>query len=165
METEIQLKPNDVFKFHYNSDMMKGTSRSFMYHCFDGQLIVQENGLLKDTYWGNSNDMSKCFTLEKALAEGHLDFICNLNDIEEIQEYETDYYNDNDLFNLSSQHGYCKLFAKRKGAKKNSEKMKGKVEDKIRELEAKVKSAEWEIGRLHQCLTFIQDGDLEKVMI
>jgi len=46
----------------------------------------------------------KFFTLEKAQERGTLKYYCNLDDLEKIEKYETDEYDDEDLFRLSDQH-------------------------------------------------------------
>jgi hypothetical protein len=96
----MEIKLNDVYKFRYHEEVRN--KKAFdPYWCFDGQLIVKENknGLyLEDTYWSSD---SRKFTLEEALQDGILTFVCNLDDVIECREYNLQYYEDEDTFNLS----------------------------------------------------------------
>lgn len=151
----MEIKINDVYKFWYNAQWRKKILGSNW--CFDGQLIVKENDkgklFLVDTYWGDSCE-NKSFTLEQALEHGKLTFVCNLNDIEEIRTSEMNYYDDEDLFDPSRQHGCYKEFYKRKGAKKSANKMervlKEKIEDIEREIKSKERDLEWTKGKLEE---------------
>lgn len=156
----MEIKLNDVYRFRYNEDELKRSSRDLNW-CFDGQLIVKEDndGLyLEDTYWTTN---SRCFTLEEALKKGTLEYICNLNEVEECKEYPYNYYDDKDIFNLSYQHGCYKRIVVRKGAKKSKEKMKEVLEYKISESERQLKSVQYDIDIHKNKLQELENGNLD----
>jgi hypothetical protein len=161
--TDIQFKLKDVFNFRYFD---RGASN----HCFDGQLIVKkgENGgfILMDTYWSSKHDgferwgdYSRCFSPEDALKRGELTFVCNLDEVEEIREGDCAYYADEDVFNLSYQHGCYKYFVKRKGAERSQAKMIETAKDKIKEAEYTLASTLRTLERLRETLAKIEAGD------
>jgi hypothetical protein len=160
IETEIQLKVNDVYSFRYNEEEIK--KRFEPYHCFDGQLVVKkrhdESLYLVDTYWGSGDN--RVFSLEKALKEGTLTYKCNLDDVETIREHEFGYYADDDLFNLSHQHGCYKHYAKKKGVERSKEKMLETINKKISETEYEMDYAARNIISLNERKQKIIDGDL-----
>jgi hypothetical protein len=158
-ETELQFKVNDVFSFRYNEEEAK--KRFEPYHCFDGQLVVKEiNGklVLVDTYWGSGDN--RRFTIEEAKKQGHLIFKCNLDEVEKADHNDGNYYNDEDIINLSTQHGCYKRIVKRKGATRSKDKMLQTAKDKIEELERKIKSAQRDIEWLNDSIEKINLGDL-----
>lgn len=162
---EITLKLNDYYIFKYNEFEVK---RIFdPYHCFDGRLIVKENHkkelILVDTYWLSSDN--RTFTLERALNEGTLKFVCNLDEVEEIKQYDLIYYADEDLFNLSYQDGCYKRYAKRKGAVRSREKMLRIIKERISEAEYKLRSAQNSIEQLNKIFEEVKQGDLNKIYI
>lgn len=166
--TDIQIKENDVFSFQYNEKELK--DRFSPYHCFDGRLIAKkmQDGtiILLDTYWASKHDNftrnseGRTFTIESALQKGELKFICNLNDVEEIRDYEQGYYADEDLFNLSYQHHCYKYFTKRKGAERSKEKMLKTINEKIEDAEHRLRSAERHILEYNETKVKIEGGDL-----
>ena len=156
----MKLKLNDVYRFSYN---VSWTERMFdPYWCFDGQLVVKENknGLyLEDTYWNSSE--GRKFTLEEALERGTLTFVCNLDDVKECQEYDTQFYADEDIFNLSHQHGCYKKYCIRKGAKRSAEKMKAVLNEKIEESERKIKWLTSDVESYKKKLQEVENGNLD----
>ena len=163
----VQFRVNDVFSFRYNEE--EARKRFEPYHCFDGQFIVKqrENGelYLMDTYWASKYDgfrhRSDCKwkTIEDAQKQGELTFRCNLDEVEEIREHELQYYDDEDLFNLSYQHDCYEFYVKRKGAERSIDKMLQSIKHKIEDAEYRKKSAEWDIERYTETLAKIEGGD------
>lgn len=157
----MELKLNDVYRFRYHEEVE--SKKAFdPYWCFDGQLIVKENknGLyLEDTYFSGSEN--RRFTLEEALERGTLTFVCNLDDVEECQEYETQYYADEDIFNLSYQKRCYKKYCIRKGAKRSAEKMKAVLAEKIENEERQIKWATSDLERYREKLQEVENGNLE----
>ena len=135
----MKIKELDVFHFRYKPKIAE--TMSYPDHCFDGQLIAKKNQkgeiYLEDTYWSSGD---KCFTPKEAKEKGILTFYCNLNEVEEIGEGSQDYYADEDIFNLSHQHGCYRKFAVRKDAQRNKEKMLSVINERIREAKRKI---EW----------------------
>lgn len=154
----MEIKENDVFNFTYNENYMK--NNPYYYWCFDGQLIVKKdsNGklYLKDTY---SDSECKIFTLEKALKEGSLTFICNLNDVEPIDQYYVNYYSDEDVFNLSYQSGCHKAYYLRKGANRSIAKMKSVIENNISEAQDQIETEKQYIEHCKEKLEKVKNGD------
>jgi hypothetical protein len=156
----MELKLNDVYRFIYNAEWSKKIFEP--YWCFDGQLIVKEhNGqlYLEDTYWGSSEN--KTFTLEDALRKGELTFICNLEDVEKIEKYNLDYYDDTDLFDLSHQHHCYEAFYKKKNAMKSAIKMEKVLIEKIQSLEHDIEYKKSELQRCKEKLEKIKMGNID----
>jgi len=166
----MEIKLNDVYSFQWNEKYYK--EHHDPNWCFDGQLIVRqrENGelYLADTYWGSCHNgkwgldgSSKTFMLEKLLKLGTLKFKCNLDDIELIERWELDYYDDKDLFDLSYQHRCYPRYFKRKCAEKSIEKMERVLKNKIESTERVIKCDTDELQRLKDKLEKVQNGDIE----
>lgn len=160
MKTETkEYKANDVFSFRYNAEELK--KRFEPYHCFDGTLVVKDcNGetLLVDTYWSGAE--GKWLTIKQAQEQGDLAFLCNLDEMQEIKEYETVYYNDEDVVILRIHAGHRNRFLIKTGTGRSKSKMLDSIKVKIEEEEYKIKSAESSIRRLKETLTKIEGGDL-----
>lgn len=156
----MEIKLNDVYRFRYNEDELERSSRDLKW-CFDGQLIVKEDsdGLyLEDTYWRSDN---RCFVLEEALEKGTLEFVCNLDEAEECKEDPYNYYDDEDIFDLSYQHNSQKRIMVRKGAKRSKDKMKEVLEYKISESERQLKSVQYDIDIYKNKLKELENGNLD----
>ena len=161
---EVKLRVNDVYSFRYNEAEVK--KRFEPYHCFDGQLIVKERNsklILEDTYWGYGDN--RTFTLEEALQEGTLTYKCNLDEVEEIKKHELSYYADEDLFNLSHQHGCYSKYAKRKGAQRNKEKMLAILTQQIADEKSKIEWAQRSLVSLNEKLQKLEEGDVQGVWL
>ena len=167
-QSAIQPRDSDVYRFTYSAKAW-ATARNSIGHgdlnwCFDGQLIYRD-GRLCDTYWGLSwgGDHGRRFTVAEAQAEGALAFVCNLHDVEKIREDEYPLYADGDAFNLSHQHGCYKYFVRRRGAKKDAERMRAAVHRKVQEAQHEVERAAWNleyaVQRREQLLPRIDTGE------
>lgn len=159
MNTEI--KQYDVFSFY---DKSRDSN-----HCWDGQLVAckRENGdiYLADTYWASKYDKfqrggeRKYYTPTEATNRGELKLICNLEDVEEIKEGDTYYYDESDIFNLSYQHNCYKFFVKKIGAVKSQNRMIEYAQYKLDEAIQKKASVEHSIKRLADIIDKIRNGD------
>lgn len=169
-DTQVSIKPRDgdVYRFVYSQAEWE-RARSGLGHgdlnwAFDGQLIYRD-GLLCDTYWGLDwrGDTGRRFHVAEAVAKGKLTFVCNINDVETIRDYEYELYAESDAFNLCHQHGCYKHFVKRKGAKRDPERMRAVVERKVAEARSAVDSAirqlEYAVARRQQLLPRIEAGE------
>ena len=156
----MEIKLNDVYKFRYHEEVRN--KKAFdLYWCFDGQLVVKENknGLyLEDTYWSSD---SRKFTLEEALKDGILTFVCNLDDVVECGEYDTQFYADEDIFNLSHQKGCYKKYCVRKDVNRSTEKMKFVLAEKIKSEERKIQWATSDLKRYKEKLQEVENGNLD----
>lgn len=157
----MEIKLNDVYRFRYYEEVR--SKKAFdPYWCFDGKLIVKENkdGLyLEDIYWNSGEN--RRFTLEKALKQGTLTFICSLDDVEECREYDIQYYEDEDIFDLSYQHGCYKKYCIKKDAKRSMEKMKNVLNEKIKDSECKIKWLTCDIERYKEKLQEVENRNLD----
>lgn len=156
----MEIKLNDVYRFCYNDEWKRKIFDPNW--CFDGQLIVKErNGklYLEDTYWNSGEN--KTFTLEETLEKGTLTFICNLDDVVECRECDTQYYADEDVFDLSYQHYCYEKYYIKKDAKRSAEKMKYVLNDKIAKLEYDIKWATSYVERYKKKLQEVENGNLD----
>jgi len=154
------IKENYVYQFSYNTKAYK--ERSYPNHCFDGQLLAvkyPKGILLKDTYWGFGDSSSRSFTISNAKKEGTLTFICDISKVDKIEKYDSNYYDDKDIFNLSHQHGCYPLFYKKKGAKRSKKKMIEVVKMSIENLEHKIGFDKNSLVRQLEDLKKIENGD------
>lgn len=156
----------DVFHFNWSPETIKEMG-AMVTHCFQGILMVLKNGdgelEFYDTYWGIGGKGGKYLSLDKLnkeLSKGaHLTYYCNMNDLEQISEHETVYYDDEDLFDLASQnrcHPSCISYYKKRGAKRSQAKMISVMEEKIKDKENVIKHAQWGIERYNLALKEIQ---------
>ena len=161
-EIKVKLKLGDVYNFVWKKEEYdKQSWRGSLDHCFEGLLVVmnypqwnekkdkyEDEIRLVDTFWGiNITDNNKSFTLKEAQEKGNLEFYCNLNDIEKVEKYDLDKYDDNDLFMLHDQHYCSKYYYKRKGAKKSPTKRISVIEKEIKgikdNIEYEIRQIEW----------------------
>lgn len=154
----MEIKLGDVYSFSYNDEWYNKINMP--YHCFDGIMFVRqkEDGsfCLEDTYWSSDN---RIYTLEQALKYGTLSLICNINEVEKCNEDDYKYYNANDIFNLSYQHGCYPRFYKRKGALRSPEVMEEIIKRQIEELKQSIGSAKYNIQRKQELLEKLKSGD------
>jgi len=154
------LREKNVYKFYPNESYRNG--RFEWKHCFDAQLIAYK-GLDRwyffDTYFGlRKSSGSELFTLYDIRKFGKIKFICNLNDIIEIEEHEKKYYNSKDIFDLSHQHGSYKFYAIKKGIKKNRKAMIEYCKYNIDEEYHNIENAISNIDRYVQYLDKLKSG-------
>lgn len=149
MNNKVKLKIGDVYNFNWNAEEYNKQSwQGSLRHCFEGLLVVMEGHvynnktskydkkiMLVDTFWGiNREENNQRFTLEEAQKRGTLNYYCNLNEIEKVEKYHLDNYDDNDLFRLHDQHACvdsCVYWYKKKGAKKSPQKKIKVLQEKI----------------------------------
>lgn len=164
MTTAIQLKEGDVYRFSYSRAEHDKAAQGWagsLTHCFDGQVVVR-NGKLCDTFWGFDASEPRIVRPD----QGELTFVCNLNEVTDIREYETRQYDAADVFNLTRHHGHHKRFAIRKGAVPSQQRMldevrkkRHAVEDELRRAASSAASMLFQLGELQSRL---EAGDLSK---
>ncbi len=167
-ETVIQPKDGDVYKFRYSAESWERAKTrmggSDLNWCFDGQLVYRD-GLLCDTYWGLGwrGDNGRSFTVAKAQADGTVEYVCNLSEVEKIRPDEYELYADGDAFNLSHQHGCYKHFVKRIGAKRDKERQLLALDAKVKAARDRIESAtrdlEWAARRRAELAPRIEAGE------
>ncbi len=160
MTKTIQLREGDVFRFTY-SDTECAKSTADLRWCVDGQVVVRD-GRLCDTYWGFDASEPRIVRPD----QGTLMFVCNLNDVREIKDYEARHYDEADVFNLTHHHGYRKRFVVRKDAQPSAERMLREIDAKAeavrKDLESATRSALWDYRRLGELRARIESGDISQ---
>lgn len=180
----IVHKPGNVYEFSFSQEWLN-RERSMIgdpHWCFDKQLVLGKDMVLRDTYWMHHNvtpgdgndqyasfvlhfpyDVTKRFTLEEALERGSLKLICHLEDVREIREYETRHYEMTEWHNLTYHSGHRKWFVVNKTAERSVSKMMREVQDKLniteREIASAVKRALFEVARLEVLKHRLEQGD------
>jgi len=155
----IQLKEGDVYGYRWNEEYMK--SHFEPYHCFDGQLIVVRKNdklWLEDTYWSSGRNS---YNLEDLLNKGTFTLKCNLNEVEEIKQYDMDYYDDSDVFNISGQKGYHSHFVKKIGAQKSQAKMLEMLNRKLYDTRQTISSAQQREKYIQSDIEKVKSGNLD----
>lgn len=165
----MDIREGDVFRFSYSGEQRAKLFEP--YHCFDGQLVaVIEGGSIRlmDSYWLHEfkpRHDSRWFTEDDAMAKGELTFVCNLGDVQKVDKWQTQYYDDADVFDLSYQHRCYAFHAIRKGASKSKGKMLQVIEEKLQAERRAIESANWTIERLTKEAKKIEEGRLEEVYL
>lgn len=163
-ETAIELREGDVYRFSYSQAEREKAAQGWagsLSHCFDGQVVVR-NGRLCDTFWGFDAGEPRIVKPE----QGELTFVCNLNDVRDVREYETLQYAESDVFNLTHHHGHHKRFAVPKDAKPSAARMLDEVRRKRHavedEMRRAVQSGAAELFQLGELQSRLEAGDLSK---
>jgi len=162
-----EIKEGDVFSFQYSAEEYDKASRcgwgGSLRHCFDGQLVALGHDgkiSLYDTYWASwekstplftwGGSSARIFTPEEAVAKGTLKFLFNLADVEAADRSVEDEYDEGDWFDVSTQHGCRRAFAKKKGAKPSKARKLAAVDEKIADARRVIQALEMKIENLEQ---------------
>ena len=102
-------------------------------HCGEGLAIVKKDKdgklCLIDTYWGIGDSDGYVFYPDNPVID--IKYYTNLDEIK-VSSNDTDkYYNEKDVFVLTSQHGYCTHKYIRKGAKRDKDVIKKSIKKDI----------------------------------
>ena len=157
-----KLNVGDVYKFRYSNEYLKGKTFD-PYWCFDGQFIVNEDKILVDTYWGSGSDRNYG-TYEEWAKKGELTFYVNLNDTEKNNKECSKYYKQEDILNLSHQHGCYEDIRIKKGAKRDKEVMRTEVDEQIRKAHRDLEYKARDVERLATTREKIESGDLTQYL-
>lgn len=141
------MREGDIYKWYYKNDSeyRAKCGGGTAYWCMDNCCVVK-SGELVDTYWAGVHPdrfSSNSTILDPEKVD--LEFICNLNDIEFIKEYQIEDYDK--VYNLSHQKGCYKVFAIDKGAQVSKKALRAKYHKLLVEAEYQKRSAEWDIER------------------
>lgn len=157
-----KVKENNIYDFSYNHGEYKGIGDSR--HCFDGMLVARRSDdggyMLIDTFWGIGASSGRSFTISEARKKGTLKFICNLDEVEYIKDYELRYYDEKDIIRLPIHHGYRTEYAIRKGAIRSSRAMLEFIKRKIAGAESKIASEKRDLDYYNKTLVDIKNGDI-----
>ncbi len=107
-----EFKDGDVFYWSWKDRSKSG-------HCCAWVAIYRGN-TLEDTFWSSDN---KRWTPEKAIQELDLEFKGNLNDLEKIDRWESEYYHPLDITDLQHSNSSGAPIYKRKGSTKDRNRM------------------------------------------
>lgn len=146
----MEIKDGDILHWQYKDhdtylESKRGSGTA--YWCMDQQCFATKRSgviYLIDTYW---QDYDGKFIGNDAhvVSPEHADltFVCNLNEIEFIQEYEAQDYEK--YYNLSRQKGCYKKFAIDKGTQPSNSAILTKLQTQLVAAESAKSSAEWNV--------------------
>jgi hypothetical protein len=164
MTATVELKEGDVYRFSYSQAERDKAAQGWagsLHHCFDGQVVARD-GKLCDTFWGFDASEPRIVRPD----QGELTFVCNLNDVRDIREYEQRWYDAVDVFNITRHHGHYKRFVVRKDATISAARMleevrkkRHDVEDELRRAASSAASTLFQLGELQAS---IESGNLTK---
>ena len=147
----MKLREGDIYKWYFKNDAeYRRNNPSTAYWCMDNLCVVKD-GKLVDTYWDGVH-LNK-FSSGSAILDPEkvdLEFVCNLNDVEFIKEYQIENYDK--VYDLSYQKGYYKLFAIDKGAQVSKKALRAKYLRELEEAEYRKLRAEWDIERYRKAI-------------
>jgi hypothetical protein len=152
---------NDVYRFRYSEEFKKNNPRD-LYHCFDGILIERErNGVpyYEDTYWTSDNKIFASMDYIESL--GDVKFICNLDEMEEIDEWKSKYYNEEDVVFLGIHKGYRSKYLIKKGTQMSKDVVIQGLKNKISELEENIQYETRKIEWLKKDIEDVENGEKE----
>jgi hypothetical protein len=153
----------DVFHFSYSENEIKRHGYYTLKHCFDGQLEAKKLGdklILADTYWNTDKRQG---AVDEWLKRGTLVFRFNLNEVEPLEHYNLDYYDDFDIFDFSYQSGCYKRFMLRKGAQKSKKKMLAVIEQRNKDIQSNIDILQYRLNVLRENLVKIEADKLDEV--
>lgn len=118
-------------------------------HCFEGLFVVRfgrtpDKLMFYDTFWNLNGLEGKCYDFDTAIEHFNLSYYTNLKDIEAINKYETDEYEDTDIFVLHTQHSCyesCRQYYKKIGAKKSVSKKIASLNEKLEQEKSNINSS------------------------
>lgn len=152
----------DVYKFRYSEEFIKNNPNRDLYHCFDGILIERErNGVpyYEDTYWTSDNKIFASMDYIESL--GDVKFICNLDEMEEIDEWKSKYYNEEDVVFLGIHKGYRSKYLIKKGTQMSKDVVIQGLRNKISELEENIQYETRKIEWLKKDIEEVENGEKE----
>ena len=152
------IKEFDYFQFNYKPEFRRYMSD----HCFDGRLRATNTDsgiILLDSYWNYNGGVH--FTIEDAFKKGALVFYCNLREVVRAANDCCLYYDDNDVFNLSSQHGCYVEYAIKKEATRSKDKILSSLYEEKRNLKRKIESLILSLELLAKYQERVENGRLD----
>jgi hypothetical protein len=162
----MEIKENDVFRWSYTEDYLKGKSTMEPYWSAERLIVVvtHKTGLLlADTFWGIGDITGKIFAKEDIGKKINVEYLGNLEDYERT-EYNYDKYEEKDILILSRQHSCsrnCIYYYKRKGSvyseKVIKENIRKKIIDNKRKIESLISDNKYMIRQLKE----YKDGKIE----
>lgn len=149
------IRDGDIFRWSYKDDeayRAKHSGSGTAYWCLDQQCFATERSgviYLIDTYWTDySAEYLGSETSYVNPDRVDLEFICNLNEIEFINEYEIQDYDK--VYNLSRQKNCYKKYAIDKGVQPSKEAILKKITAERDQLVRDVDHNQWRIKMLNE---------------
>lgn len=119
--------------------------RFMPYHC-KSQIAICTDGRFLDTFWTARSDR-----YSPSEVDCEFKYLGNINDYEECESYDLDYYEDDDTLDLSHPNNSGKFFVKI-NAEKSVDKIRAKLLYNKEVVERKIASLEYEITRIEDKL-------------
>lgn len=150
------LREGDVYRWSYREP---GDDRNYgRYHCCS-RIAVVRGGRLRDTFWSYGGD-GRSFGLDD-LPKLELTFLANMADLELVEEYRADYYDDSDIIDLNHSNSTRGNFFLRKGAKRSASKMLTVAKKKLEQADSAERMAKLRIKELRATIAKIEAGEIE----
>jgi len=158
-------RQGDVFHWSYNDRELKrrshGNNNGTTYWCCSRIGIINERGVLEDTYWGSSSS-NRFFNIEEAVEQLELTFKGNLNDYRKAQPYERACYSDKDCLDLShANNRMSDNFYVRKDAVHDLEKKRKIIRRSKKHLE---KEIAYKVSQIERYGKMLEDKSYEQMM-
>ena len=136
------MNDNDIFRWSYNASTLKkrgdGDNGGITYWCCS-RIAMVINDRLVDTFWGSTGS-AKSWGEDQAKEQLELEFIANMDCLISADPSERAYYLDSDCFNLNHSNSTRGNFYIRKGAIKNTGKMKRLLLRGIKDVRSEISS-------------------------
>lgn len=153
-----KLKDGDIYRWSYVDVKQPGSWGD--YHCCS-QIALVENNRLYDTYWSygfkTNGGSGRSFGVDD-LPRLKLRFLANVSDLEEAKKYESEYYDDSDIVDLTHSNGGD--FYLRKGAVRSQAKMLASAHARLEKSLSDERMAAWRSESLRAAITKIEAGDI-----
>jgi hypothetical protein len=150
------LTEGDIYHWRYIEP--DDTRQYGSYHCCS-RIAIVNNGRLRDTFWqiGLSFNDGRSFGVED-LGKLELKRLANLSDLVSAKEYEADYYDDSDIFDLNHSNSTRGNFYLRKGAKRSRDKMLAVANQRYAEAESDFHTARRRMEEIGKLIDQIDEG-------
>jgi hypothetical protein len=151
------MNNNDIFRWSYNEGKLKkrndGDNGGTTYWCCS-RIAIVSNDRLVDTFWGTSGS-NKSWSDDQAEEQLELEFIVNMDDLTNVDPSERAYYLDADCFDLNHSNSTRGNFYIRKGAIKNTDKMRLLLLRGIHEVKSDIASQLHSIEQMESAISDI----------
>lgn len=148
------FKKGDFYRWSFKEEYTKGKSYEGLYWC-KSQIAYFNGDYLYDTYWSSNNS-----NYEIDLNKVDLVFMGNIFDYEKISEYEKQYYDPNDILDISHLNNRLgdNLFVRR-GASRSKDMMLYKLKEQIDKEQSEINYHKRNLTHLLDKQAQLQDND------